>query len=162
MRLFFALWPPSETALALAKWAGKVQGRETAAAKIHLTLAFLGDVEHRPAVAAAQAVKAAPFDLPLEVAKYWTHNRIVWVGPRETPAKLQALVHSLHGELERRGFRLEDHPFAAHVTLLRNAPPPKSLPAFPAVAWPVREFVLIRSVNGAYERVAGFPLAAAA
>jgi RNA 2',3'-cyclic 3'-phosphodiesterase len=158
MRLFFALWPPSETALTLAKWAGKVQGREIPAAKIHLTLAFLGDAEHRSAIEAAKAVKAAPFDLPLDVAKYWQHNKIVWVGPKQTPPALQAMVHSLHGELERRGFRLEDHPFAAHVTLLRDAAAPKSLPALPALSWPVREFVLMRSVHGAYERVEAFPL----
>jgi 2'-5' RNA ligase len=162
MRLFFALWPPPDTAQALARWASGMQGRATAAARIHLTLAFLGEADPQPAIDAAKVVKAAPFDLPLEVPKYWRHNRIVWVGPRQTPAQLQALVHSLHGELEQRGFRLEERPFAAHVTLIRNAAPPQPLPELPALAWPAREFVLVRSVDGAYERLAGFPLAVAA
>ena len=46
MRIFFAVWPPAETARALAGWADEAQratgGKATAEEKIHLTLAFLG------------------------------------------------------------------------------------------------------------------------
>ena len=145
MRLFFAAWPPPETAGALAQWAQPLGGRAIPADKIHLTLAFLGDVQPDPAIAAAQRVRGRAHDLPIEVAKYWKHNQIVWIGPRETPAALKALVEALHKELHDDGFRLESRPFAAHVTLRRKAPKPISLPALPAVEWPIRELALVSS-----------------
>ena len=145
MRLFFAAWPPAGTADALAQWAEPLEGRAIPVNKIHLTLAFLGDAQPDPAIAAARRVRGRAHDLPIEVAKYWKHNQIVWVGPRETPAALKALVEALHKELHEGGFRLESRPFAAHVTLLRKAPKPISLPALPAVEWPIRELALVSS-----------------
>jgi len=149
MRLFFALWPPLETARALAQWARELPGRATAAEKIHLTLAFLGDAEPAAAMAAGKAAKGQPFDLPIEAAGYWRHNEIIWAGPTETPAVLKDLVKQL--KAERR-------PFAAHVTLLRRAAPPGTLPPLPVVHWPVREFALVKSDFRAYETLARFPL----
>ena len=145
MRLFFAAWPPPETAGALAQWAGQLEGRPTPAEKIHLTLAFLGAAQADKAVSAARKVPGRAHPLPIEVAKYWKHNQIVWAGPRETPQYLKALVDALHFELFRAEFILERRPFAAHITLVRKAPAPRSLPALPAVNWPVREFTLVRS-----------------
>ena len=149
MRLFFALWPPPETAQALARWAGALQGKPTAAEKIHLTLAFLGEAEAAAAEAAGRAASAPAFDLPIETAGYWRHNRIVWAGPTDTPSALGDLVRQL---------KVEERPFAAHVTLLRKAPPPGPLPPLPAVRWPVREFALVKSDYAAYETLVRFPL----
>lgn len=150
MRLFFALWPPRETARALAEWAGKVQkesgGRVTAEASIHLTLAFLGEADPVKAGAAGESVTSGAFELPVDIAKYWKHNRIVWVGPREVPAGLSALASSLHERLKADGFALEDRPFAAHVTLVRKAAPPRALPPLPVLRWPAEAFVLVRSI----------------
>ena len=145
MRYFFAVWPPSETAAALAAWARGLEGSITPAHKIHLTLAFLGSVTPEKAVIAAQRVDAARHVLPMEQARYWKHNRILWVGPRDTPGSLKALVDGLHLELERAQYILERRPFAAHVTLVRNARPPRELAPLPAVEWPVQEFTLVRS-----------------
>lgn len=163
MRFFFAAWPSPETAGALAQWAGGLQGRRTPAEKIHLTLAFLGAVQPDKAIAAARRVRARAHGLPIEIAKYWKHNQIVWAGPRDTPAALQALVDALHLELYRAEYILERRPFAAHVTLLRKAPAPPSLPPLPAVDWPVRELVLasstVSSKGSTYGIVERFPLA---
>jgi 2'-5' RNA ligase len=138
MRLFFASWPPAGTATALSGWAREAQracgGRATRPETIHLTLAFLGDVPPGKARACAQAIRLPGCVLAIEQARYWGHNRIVWVGPLETPPELSALSSAL-GEARR---------FAAHVTLLRNARP-ATLPAVPALDWPVREFVLVSS-----------------
>ncbi|MGH8734638.1 MAG: hypothetical protein ACREVB_13210, partial [Burkholderiales bacterium] len=80
----------------------------------------------------------------------------------ETPAALKALHASLSLELYREEFILERRPFAAHVTLIRKAHAAKSLPALPALDWPVREFVLMRSTlssaGSAYEVLGRFPL----
>ena len=149
MRLFFALWPPRETAQALAAWAAEVQretgGKVTATENIHLTLAFLGDVEPEAAIVAARRVKGRRHRLPIETAKYVRRNEMVWVAPAAMPEPLADLVASLQGELRAASFRLEERPFAAHVTLIRKARPPKALPALPPVEWPADEFALIRS-----------------
>lgn len=149
MRLFFALWPPRDTARALAEWASAVQkhtgGRATAEETIHLTLAFLGPADPAKASAAAESVRLSPFELPIDTARHWKHNKIVWVGPQATPPALSALVGQLHPALRRAGLVLEARPFAAHVTLIRKVSAPGPLPALPTVPWPVRDFVLVRS-----------------
>jgi 2'-5' RNA ligase len=162
-RYFFSIWPPAPTAAALEGWSKALEGRATPAAKIHLTLAFLGAVEPEKAVLAARRVKAPGHALPMEKAQYWKHNRIVWAGPRETPPGLKALAEALHLELFRAEYMLERRPFAAHVTLLRNAPSPGELAPLPQVEWPVHEFTLVRSTpagakGSLYDIVERFPL----
>ena len=164
MRLFFAIWPPASVARALADWAEEVRGlsggRRTAEGNIHLTLSFLGQAEPARAIAAAKRVKAAPHHLPIEHARHV--NRMIWVAPRQVPAPLAALHGALAVELYREEFILERRPFAAHVTLIRNARG-AVLPALPAIDWPVGEFILVRSSlssrGPSYEPLEGFTLA---
>ncbi len=161
MRLFFALWPPEETALTLERWAAPLEGRRVPAGNIHMTLAFLGEADAAKACGAARRVQGTAFRLPIEEARYWAHNGIVWVGPRTMPAALQQLVESLQLELFKAGFILERRPFAAHVTLLRKAQP-QPLPPLPPAEWPAKEFCLMSSTptgrGAAYRRVEAFPL----
>lgn len=149
MRLFFALWPPRATAQALAGWAAEVQrqsgGRVTATENIHLTLAFLGEADAQKVFEAIGNVTGRRHALPIETAKYVRRNEMVWVAPTVTPPALAELVASLHSALRGAGFQLEERPFAAHVTLIRKARQPKSLPPLPGVEWPVDEFALVRS-----------------
>ena len=149
--------------MALEAWARALEGRITPAAKLHLTLAFLGMVEPGKAITAARRVKASSSVLPIDRAGYWRDNRIVWVGPRETPAALKALVELLQRELRRADYELDSRPYAAHVTLLRSAPRPSELPPLPKVEWPVHEFTLVRSSvsskGSAYDLVERFALA---
>lgn len=166
MRLFFALWPPRDTTQALAAWAGEVQqqtgGKVTATQNIHLTLAFLGEADPAKATAAARAVRARRHTLPIDSAKYVRWNEMVWAAPGTTPQPLAELVSQLHRSLRAQSFALEERPFAAHVTLIRKARPPQSLPPLPRVEWPVNEFVLIRSrtspKGSTYEPMQVFPL----
>jgi 2'-5' RNA ligase len=144
VRLFFALWPPAKTAHVLAQWAHRLDGVATRPESIHLTLAFLGETDPGLAHNAASRVQARRHALPIEEARYWKRNKIVWVGPREMPPALAELVTQLHKALRDASFTLEDRPFAAHVTLLRKAPPPPPQ-ALPPLEWPVNEFLLVRS-----------------
>ena len=163
MRLFFAIWPPPAVARTLAHWsetAGRATGgRRTTEGNIHLTLAFLGEADPARAIKAARRVRAEAHRLPLEQARYV--NRMVWVAPRKMPTALAALHEKLAMELYREEFILERRPFAAHVTLIRDARRAE-LPAVPAVEWPVDEFVLVRSAlsprGAAYEPVERFTL----
>lgn len=166
MRLFFAIWPPPKTAHALSQWANKVHhetgGSLPATGNIHLTLAFLGEVDPARAYNAAQRVQGRRHALPIDHAQYWKHNKIVWVGPQAMPAPLEQLVAQLHAALKAQSFVLEERPFSAHITLVRKAKPPKALPPLPALDWPVGEFLLVRSrtspKGSTYEPVERFPL----
>ena len=166
MRLFFALWPPPATAQALHEWATIVQhaagGRVTITQNIHLTLAFLGDADPDKAIAAARRVRAERHDLPIDSAKYVRRNEMVWVGPARMPTALDALVTQLHASLRTHSFALESRPFAAHITLIRKARQPRSIPSLPAVEWPAEAFILVRSRTSSkgstYEPIERFPL----
>lgn len=156
MRLFFASWPPPEVAEALSRWAREAQrecgGRATREDLIHLTLAFLGDADPAVASATAHAAHAGAMSFPLEIARYWKRNRIVWVGPQEVPRELAALARAL-GEARE---------FAAHITLVRKARGPGHLPPLPVLEWPVTEFALMNSrlepEGPVYEVLERFPL----
>jgi 2'-5' RNA ligase len=156
MRLFFAAWPPAAIARSLADWARKAQrvcrGSVTPEERIHLTLAFLGDADPDMARARGLEIRRPGVSLRIEQARYWAHNRIVWVGPQETPEPLRALARELG----------EQRTFAAHVTLIRQARPSGALPLLPALEWPVAEFLLVSSTLGprgpAYEVLERFAL----
>lgn len=131
---------------------------------LHVTLAFIGEI---PAERVADACKVAddvavePFDLTLDRLGYWKHNRILWAGG--VSPHLTFLAESLGGKLRAAGFTLDDRPFVAHMTLLRDARCAVVPTLTEAIAWPVREFVLAESSlsrEGArYEIVGRWPLA---
>ena len=88
---------------------------------------------------------------PDEFAQYWKHTGSS--GPargrrRAAQARVDKLIWGGGGSSIGQ-FILERRPFAAHVTLLRTARAPKSLPPLPDIEWPVREFVLARSTVSA-------------
>jgi 2'-5' RNA ligase len=166
VRLFFAAWPPLETARALHRWASELGdesgGRLTAVENIHLTLAFLGEADPEKAAAAARRVEGRRHELPIDAARYVKRNQMIWVGPETMPPELASLAADLRASLVNGGFALEERPFAAHVTLIRKARRPPSIPPLPRIAWPVDEFVLVSSKtasNGStYEPLERFPL----
>jgi 2'-5' RNA ligase len=156
VRLFFALWPDDEVRSALARYAATAHavagGRTVRADAVHLTLAFLGDtpVARLPALfdAASRAV-ARPFTLVLDLAAWWKHNRIVWVGTRTVPDALTLMVADLRAAVAAAGFRFDPKPFVVHATLIRNAAPRGPLPDVAPIEWQGDGFVLVRSTLGA-------------
>jgi len=169
VRLFFALWPPPAAASALHDWARRAArqsgGRVTRAETIHLTLAFLGEIEEARISSLKSLARASGGEahaLPIEQARYWKHNRIVWAGPNEIPVALMNLTGYLVSQLERKGFSLESRAFQAHVTLIRKAREPRELPPLPQIDWPVVDFVLVRSAlsrdGSSYETIERFAL----
>jgi RNA 2',3'-cyclic 3'-phosphodiesterase len=166
MRIFFAIWPPAAAARALAQWARAAQrltgGTLTAEEKIHLTLAFLGEADQDRAIRAARTVEGKSHHLPIEEARYWRDNHIVWAGPRATPPPLAGLFKRLELALFKEDFILERRPFTAHVTLIRKARAAQPLPPLPKLDWPVREFLLVRSqlssAGSSYQPIERFAL----
>ena len=159
-RVFFAAWPAPEVQHALHEVARQAQrecgGRAIVARNVHLTLAFLGNIERArlPQLdAAAAGISGSPCELVIDRVEYWRHNRILWAGVERCPDPLQALVASLSTALRALGFKLDDRPYVPHVTLLRNARRAPAGSGVPVIAWPVRDFALVESVQRGRERV---------
>jgi 2'-5' RNA ligase len=153
LRLFFALWPDDATRDALNRtgkwlhqhWGGRRMRTDT----LHITLAFLGTtpVEQLDAViASADSVKTEAYDLVLDQAGYWRHNRIGWLGASDTLPQHFELIAQLNAGLNQAGFPVDPHPHVPHVTLLRNTAGGE-VPACIPVRWPIKEFVLVKSAT---------------
>jgi RNA 2',3'-cyclic 3'-phosphodiesterase len=154
-RLFFAVWPGPEAAASLAEvsrsLAELAQGKAVPREKIHLTLAFLGQVapeERARAVEAASGLRAGVFGMALDHVGSFRSARVAWAGCGRIPRSLERLQSGLDGALRERGFTLEERPFVPHVTLARRIA--KSVPRapMPAIEWDARELTLVRSETG--------------
>lgn len=170
-RVFFALWPGAQVRASLAQ-AGRhmhdaLHGRLTRADSIHLTLAFLGDVDNEVMprlLDPPSGIAPEPFDLTLDEWGCWTHNNIGWVAPSRVPAPLGELAANLAGWLRGAGLSLEQRPFKPHVTLVRKAHCARMEQAMLPIAWQVSDFVLVRSQRlpqqSRYEVLGSWPLRA--
>jgi 2'-5' RNA ligase len=101
-------------------------------ANLHLTLAFLGELddERLAAVgAAAEAAALAVKPFTLEVAGLGSFGpaqapRVIWAGLGGNLQRLGQLYEALDAALEAHGFSREARPFAPHLTLARLKAPP--------------------------------------
>ena len=165
-RLFFALWPDQALADAICtstqKLVHSTRGRPVSPERLHVTLAFLHNVDaaRLPAVvAAARTIEISPFDLVLRRIGYWYRSRILWLGPGSQTDQESAgqLAHAVWAALAPVGFTPERRPFRAHVTLARKAHPPDSVSQeIDPVCWRAQEFALVESLTG--RRPSGYRL----
>jgi RNA 2',3'-cyclic 3'-phosphodiesterase len=167
MRLFFALWPGERVRAELASAAGKLaslaEGTPVPAEKIHLTLAFLGEVDSARVAAvrdAAGAARGSRFELVLDEVGSFRSAGVAWAGPSRVPAALARLQSSLGAALRARGFPVDERPFAAHVTLARGIARTVARAPMPVIRWRSREFALVRSQTGSgrYSVMEAWPL----
>lgn len=94
---------------------------------IHLTLAFLGelnDEEVAKAIAAAQyaATSVNPFAYRLSGLGTFgqpRQPRVLWMGVSEASGSLEIVYQALNLALEQRDFATEKRPFSPHLTLAR-------------------------------------------
>lgn len=130
-RLFFALWPTPAAANSLVDVAGelakKLGGRLTRPETVHLTLAFLGEVEFSLLAdieAAACSLKVPPFRLEFDRLEPWSRQRLI-VARCDCPQPLGDLVDSLRAALAARGLAVAhpEYAFKPHVTLIRGMQP---------------------------------------
>jgi 2'-5' RNA ligase len=181
-RLFVALDPPAPVRDALAALRADVPGaRWTPTHNVHLTLAFIGEVdgERVPAVEAALAGVANP-PVPVEVTGLGAF-------PNRRAARVLSAVVALHPSLaalhaqvaralavlgvepERRPFPDGNHRFRPHLTLARlKEADRRSVQAFleqpvPRLAFEAAAFHLFESTPGpggsTYRRLGSYPLA---
>ena len=169
LRLFFALWPDDATRDALnrtGKWLHQHWGgRRMRADTLHITLAFLGSTpadQLEALFACADAVQTDAFDLVLDQAGYWRHNRIGWLGATQTPPPYVEMVGVLNAALRGAGYSVDARPHVPHVTLLRNSVG-GAVPECEPVCWPISDFVLVASRRESdgmhYDVIRRWPLA---
>jgi 2'-5' RNA ligase len=167
-RVFFALWPDEATRSALLRATrAAVQasgGRPIAKDRLHLTVAFLGELT-AAGVAVARGVppiEVGGFELSLDAIGVWPESRVLWLAPRLLPGPLAELEARLWERLAAQGFSAADRVYRPHVTLARRARPVAA--NIEPVRWPVADLVLVesfpdgRSVH--YEVLERWPLAA--
>lgn len=104
---------------------------------LHLTLAFLGDLEEELLMEAMAATAAAaetgqPFELVIEgLGMFGPQHapRVIWAGVQGNLRALVAVQARLAEALEAKGFAREERPFAPHLTLarLKRPLPPEQL-----------------------------------
>lgn len=152
-RLFFALWPEANARNNLIQTVNGLNSRVPARwikpQKLHITLAFLGDVEEKQlnlAVAAADKVEAGGFELLLDRVEYWPGPKILCLTPTSATPLLEQLAADLAEHLQDAGFDLEQRPYRAHLTLARNASAlPMEIPLERPIHWLASNFALVES-----------------
>jgi RNA 2',3'-cyclic 3'-phosphodiesterase len=171
IKVFFALWPTALENSHLASWQAPLKrlcgGRAMRDETLHNTLVFIGNIERSRLEAlqlSAQEARATHFELCLDEARYWGHNRIVYASPGHVPQQLAQLATALRQCLKRHYFKFDLREYKPHVTLLRNAHwTDVPLPEMQPVCWQIQDFALVQSIqqNGLanYRVLARFPLA---
>jgi 2'-5' RNA ligase len=161
-RLFVAIDLPPGVQEALAGLSFGLPGAKwVPAGQIHLTLAFIGDVDGGLAADVADAlgqVQAAEFELSLRGLGHFPPRgepRVAWAGVRPSEP-LMNLQRSISRVLEKAGCELEKRKFHPHVTLARLKDTPSRRLAdwlagnglFETAPFTVTEFLLFSSTLG--------------
>jgi len=142
-----------------------VGGRRTRDDSLHLTLAFMGDVDSvrlAELLAPPAELSVARFTLTFDRWGCWPRNGVAWVAPSRVPAPLRELATEMEGWLRHTGFELDVRPFNPHVTLVRKAHCTRLPDSTPSIEWPVEDFALVRSTlapaGSRYEIIGRWPL----
>ena len=153
-RLFFAVWPDAAAAESLARMAQDVVqvsgGRAVPAEKLHLTLAFLGEVgeSRMAALSDCARLRAERFRLDLDRVGSFRRARVAWAGASAPPRELLQAQQMLAVRLAAAGFSLEEREYTPHVTLARRIERPVPPAAVAPVAWDADALTLVRTETG--------------
>jgi 2'-5' RNA ligase len=166
-RLFFALWPDEAAREQLAALAQDValvaEGKPVPGEKIHLTLAFLGEIpgdRQAEAVRVGEETRGAAFRLDVDRVGSFRRARVAWAGCSQPPESLIELQSALAANLASKGFALEERPFAAHLTLARKIARPLPPASIPAIGLQATDLALVLSEagTGRYTTLESWPL----
>jgi 2'-5' RNA ligase len=126
-RLFIALELPATVTAALGRLDPRLPGlRWLPARPLHLTLAFLGQVENdavAPLIGALAAVSAPPFPLGLKgLGRFGRrgHPVVVWAGVEKPPPELFTLHDRILEAVRATGLEPDEKPLRPHVTVGRG------------------------------------------
>jgi 2'-5' RNA ligase len=156
--LFFALWPDEEfreqlwqaTRIAVKAAVGAGAARPVSRDNLHLTLAFLGNVDPEllPKVRAAGAELQMPgFDLTLDQLGFWSRPGILLARPEVIPPALPQLVDGLWKSLAPLQLAAGPGIYRPHITLARKAKSSPTTELAEPLNWRVSDFCLVSSIT---------------
>jgi 2'-5' RNA ligase len=120
-------------------------GRPIAKDRLHLTVAFLGELTAEGLDVARQVppIEVGGFEMTLDALGIWPESKILWLAPSSPPDALGELEANLWDALGERGFHSEERTYRPHVTLARRARPVDA--AVTPVRWVVEDLALVES-----------------
>ena len=151
VRLFFALWPEDAIRQSIVHHTKPLLTgvhHRIKPANLHITLAFVGSVEktNLPCfIRAADSIQARHFKLQLDQSGCFSRARMLWLGCRSFPDKLNHLVDELNTKLEVCGYRADKRPFTPHVSLARKYHQSEPPEFNDKIVWKVNSFSLVES-----------------
>jgi len=149
-RLFFALWPDSETRTALtnvSRQSGLDSQRLIPGHNLHITIEFLGQVDEgrtKVLIEAASQITVPCFSLLIDSSGWWETARVAWLAPVGLPEELLELYRQLHQLAVESDIPVQERPYRPHITLARKVNALDAL-EFGPVHWNVRDFCLVES-----------------
>ena len=121
------------------------------AANFHITLCFVGDINHRQHEALIDAldnVNSSPFSLTLDGTGLWGGPKILFSAPSTPPSELMSLAKLSRKAARSAGIEVENREYKPHVTLVRKATATLPLPLYsPHVEVNASAFHLFESVS---------------
>ncbi|NOR81693.1 MAG: RNA 2',3'-cyclic phosphodiesterase [Methyloprofundus sp.] len=151
-RLFFALWPSSETRMQVGKMSQSVYSKDLKKVKadnLHVTLVFLGNVDAELEIMIRQSMKnisGQPFTLYFDQLAFWKSPRVLCLTTLQYDQQLSILVESLKKELKACGVAVEDRLYKPHITLARKARRLIEVDV-PPIEWLAQSFCLVESIS---------------
>jgi 2'-5' RNA ligase len=132
IRTFIAIEIPDEIRnkigelqVSLKKFGGRISW--TKPGNIHLTLKFLGDTDENLIDEIASQLKESAASIqPIQITirtvgtfPNFKNPRVIWIGAESEQKQLAELAAKIEAGVERFGFKKENRPFSAHLTLGR-------------------------------------------
>lgn len=121
------------------------------AANYHITLCFLGEINHRQhesLVYELDNIVCEPFTLTLDSTGIWNGPKILFCAPTSAPKTLTDLAKQCRKAARCAAIEVENKPYKPHVTVVRKATPLLPLPLYnPNVDVHASAFHLFESVS---------------
>ena len=168
-RLYFALWPDDSTRLKLSQCCPQLtqqaNGRALFPLTLHMTLAYLGDVDTKllPVIEQiANGLVASPFTYIANTAGCFPKTRVAWLGTKEVPSHLNTLQNNLRALLGAAQLDQDKRIFRPYLTIARDIEAPFADQAIAPVQWHIDHFCLVAIRAGAagpqYDVLKNWPL----
>jgi 2'-5' RNA ligase len=127
MRCFVAAWPDHATRQSLEQLLATLRAQVPAARpmqarNLHLTLAFIGELDSAAATRLAPSIDdlmLQPLDWTVDCLGWFPRARVAWAGG-PTNLVLEASVSAVRAQLDALGVVYDRKAFVAHVTLFRD------------------------------------------
>lgn len=149
-RLFFALWPDDKTRqqiTTLYKQLHQPDYRPVKPSNLHITLAFLGLVDHnteQQLIKQAGQILAPNLKLSFNQLNLWQKPRILCLTSAHAAKDLLKLANQIQRISNNCGIALEEKKYKPHITLARNASYKIDLNFHP-INWRADSFMLVQS-----------------